>query len=327
MSSIRRLPPRCRWVRFLSVFATYILAADLLPVILLLAINCIGYLPYSDRPGPGWQQPHLPGHEEIVFFASFAFMLGRPTLIYAAGHTLLAGVYELCSVPRWLVRVLGGITAFLSAGLLMEGVGWMIAIAPVGVYLAAGCGLLWGALLLPAFYTPGQRKFHPIIRIAGVLLVCGGGLFYLMRPFLPKKPTPPINLSVVRITPSAKPIDWQPSEFFSQQTWAELDRLHLQGDVHGGIQSATSGQGQVIEVVIVALQPIDHNYKIKVPSSGHVVYVLDHDVLTPHPTVFSYDDRSFTLTPGMDRALDGGSLRPSDMDKDEDFKWFPGIPR
>lgn len=327
MSATPRFKPAHRWARAFYIFASYILASDLVPIILLLLMECIGYLPYSDRPGPGWQRPHLPERAELSFYLSFALMLCRPALFYAAAHTLLAAIYALCSLPRWLVRILGGITAFLSAGLLMAAVGWMIAIAPIGVYLAAGCGLLWGTLLLPTWYTPRERTIPLALRIGAPLLCCGGGIFYLVRPLLPRKPPPPIHLSIIRITPSAGEIDWKPFEFFSQQTRTELSSLHLRGDIHDGIQSGTSGEGETVDVAIIALQPIDHEYKIAVPASGHVAYVLDHDTLTPHPAFSSKDDRSFTLRPGEDKALDGGTLRPSDFDKDETFTWSPAIPR
>jgi hypothetical protein len=254
-------------------------------------------------------------------------LLGSLTLLYAAAHTVLAAIYEFCSLPRWLVRILGGLTAFLSAGLLMAGVGWMIAIAPIAVYLAAGCGLLWGALLLPAWHIPREHPLPLPLRIGAVLLCCGGGVFYLLRPFLPRKPIPPVNLSVIRITPSSSEVDWKPSGYFSQQTWTELNNLHLHGDIHGGIQSGISGDGEAIDIAVIALQPIDRKYKIAVPASGHVVYVLDHNTLTPHPALPSKDDRSFTLKPGADKALEGGTLRPSNLDKDETFTWYPTIAR
>jgi len=87
------------------VFGSYVLASNVIPVLLFLVIDCIGYLPYSYRPGPGWQHPHLPGWTEASFYLGFAALLGRSTLIYAAAHTLLAAIYEFCSLPRWLIRI------------------------------------------------------------------------------------------------------------------------------------------------------------------------------------------------------------------------------
>lgn len=331
MLSTRSLKPTRQWARLLYVFISYFAAADLIPVILLLLIECIGYLPYSDRPGPGWQHPHLPAIAEVGFYLSFVLYLGIPTLLYAAAHTLLATIYDLCSLPRWLVRTLGGLTAFLSAGLLMEGAGWMIAIAPIGVYLAAACGLLWGVLVLPILHAPSKHRIPLTVRVGLVLIFCGAGLFYLLRPFLPRKPISPINLSIVRITPSAGPIDWQPSQFFSQPTWTELDNLHLHGQIHSGIQSGISGEGQAIDIAIIALQPIDRTYSIVVPASGHVVYVLDHNTLTPHPAISAKDDRAFTLKPGDNSTFEGGKLEssidPQDAQKDNGFTWYPTITR
>ena len=47
--------------------------------------------------------------------------------------------------------------------------------------------------------------------------------------------------------------------------------------------SALSGEGQQIEVAVIALQPIDREYSVELPSGGHVVYVLHDERLEPHP--------------------------------------------
>ena len=40
--------------------------------LLLFVASAVGYLPYSDRPGPGWHGAHIPGLREIGFYFSFA---------------------------------------------------------------------------------------------------------------------------------------------------------------------------------------------------------------------------------------------------------------
>lgn len=327
MPHISTFKPTRRWARALLVFVSFILATDVIPVLLLLLIDCSGYLPYSDRPGPGWQRPHLPQLAEINFYLGFIIYLAIPSLYYAAGQTFLAVIYELCSLPRWLVRVLGALLAFLSAGLLMEGAGWMIAISATGIYIAAACGLFWGLIILPALYAPRTPAINLPLRVALVAICYGAATFYLIRPFLPRKPIPPINLSVVRITPSSDQVDWKPSEFFQPQTWAEMESLHLHGEIHGGIQSAVSGEGQPIEVVIIALQALDRNYKFQIPASGHVVYILDHDTITAHTPFSATDDRTFVLKPGEDKHNDGGVLLQSDFHHDQAFTWYPTIRR
>src|SRR5437764_15241795 len=43
-------------------------------LLLLLICSLVGYLPYSDRPGPGWETPHLPSWQEIRFYAGWELM-------------------------------------------------------------------------------------------------------------------------------------------------------------------------------------------------------------------------------------------------------------
>ncbi len=69
------MQPKSWWSRSLWIAATYVIAANFLPNLLLVLINSVGYLPYSDRPGPGWQTPHLPSGQELGFFAGLAVLL------------------------------------------------------------------------------------------------------------------------------------------------------------------------------------------------------------------------------------------------------------
>jgi hypothetical protein len=79
---VKRMLPNRWWSCGLWIMATYVIAADLLPNSLLVLVNSAGYLPYSDRPGPGWQMPHLPTGEELQFFVGFAsLLLGGDSLL------------------------------------------------------------------------------------------------------------------------------------------------------------------------------------------------------------------------------------------------------
>jgi len=173
------------WTRAISVFLTYIIAADFLPIVLLLAINCSGYLPYSDRPGPGWQPPHLPSREELGFFWGFSLLLLRGTAIYSLIFTLVSFVFELLSLPKWVVRLLTAVPAFLATGFMMAAAGWFIAISALGVWVAAVCGLLWAVLLLPVLLRPSGIRLPLWLRITTAAVLAGGGVFILLKPFLP----------------------------------------------------------------------------------------------------------------------------------------------
>src|SRR5665213_2832862 len=91
MPKLRKLLPTKWWSSFLMIVATYIIATDFLANLLLLLINCVGYLPYSDRPGPGWQPAHLPSKDELRFFLSFAQALLPGSALYG-GMFGLAGL-------------------------------------------------------------------------------------------------------------------------------------------------------------------------------------------------------------------------------------------
>jgi hypothetical protein len=309
------------------IFATYILAADLLPNLMLLLINCIGYLPYSDRPGPGWQAPHFPGKGELGFYLGFALYLGIPSLLYAAVQTLLAFVYEMCSLPKWVVRVLGAITGYIAAGLLMAGAGWMIAIAPVGVYIASGCGLLWGLLAMPALVRPREARLPMAVRIALPLVLSSAAVPYLIYPLIPKAPIAPITFELNRITDGADLVRADKTEYLKPETQAEIDGLNLHGEVHGGIQSTQGTNSGDVDVVVLALQHIDQEYKLDVPDQGHVVYVLADGKLTPHPTLSKLEKVHIWIEPGEDAIYDGGKIKVGSKGKLSAFTWYPAIRR
>src|SRR5712692_1562273 len=50
--------------------------------LVLILLTLIGYLPYSDRPGPGWQGAHLPSLQEVGFFLGWAFPFVAPFAAY-----------------------------------------------------------------------------------------------------------------------------------------------------------------------------------------------------------------------------------------------------
>src|SRR5262249_47898172 len=61
---------------FLCVLV-YTLVVAATALILLLGCSAVGYLPYSDRPGPGWGNvlAHLPSIEEFQYFGSWTIYL------------------------------------------------------------------------------------------------------------------------------------------------------------------------------------------------------------------------------------------------------------
>lgn len=120
----------------------------------LIVAPLVGYVPYSDRPGPGWHgsfpamswSQFLSHSRGMLGFSLFAALLMSQ---FAAICVLVIRLLERLRTPLSVVRFIGGVlTAFLSAyGWL--GVGWYIAIGSPAVTLAIVLGALAGAWLLP----------------------------------------------------------------------------------------------------------------------------------------------------------------------------------
>jgi hypothetical protein len=113
-----------------------------------------GYLPYSDRPGPGWfgQSPAVSMSE---FLRGVGFQLGWSALLLPnaalSGLALFVVVRALehFRTPPWIIAVVGALLGGVVSGYMVLGIGWYIAMAAAPVYFAAVLGLLFGALLLP----------------------------------------------------------------------------------------------------------------------------------------------------------------------------------
>jgi hypothetical protein len=180
------------------IVATYIIAADFLPTLLLVAINSIGYLPYSDRPGPGWQRAHLPILQELKFFVGFAALLLPATALYGSFFAVGAAILGFCRLPRWALQTVAVVPAFLAGGLLMAGVGWLISISAIGVYIAAACVGLWGFFIFPALVPTTNHALPNAARAAIPVLVLFVGTYFLVKPILPDPGLTNAKIEVVR---------------------------------------------------------------------------------------------------------------------------------
>ena len=114
----------------------------------------VGYIPYSDRPGPGWVG-RFPGVSWSEFLGGLMFQVGWATLLlpYAAviGVILFAVArgMERIGAPRAVVATLSALLAGLVSGYIVAGIGWCIAIAAPPIYFAMALGAVFGAWCLP----------------------------------------------------------------------------------------------------------------------------------------------------------------------------------
>src|SRR5215472_8219291 len=95
--------------------------------LLLVVSSAVGYLPYSDRPGPGWFSPHLPTLRESGFFASWAFFFVGPfALFWGAILFVFVRLTGWLGSPKWFLRTLGGFFGGALGLLGIEAFGWYI---------------------------------------------------------------------------------------------------------------------------------------------------------------------------------------------------------
>ena len=117
--------------------------------LILVAATFVGFLVYSDRPGPGYSGPTLAlDLHQAMFLVSFIGSLVVPLTFVGALVLVIELIEVRLRLPTPSVRIVGALAAGLFTGLVTAGVGWYIALAGE----AAGAALLLGALVAFALF-------------------------------------------------------------------------------------------------------------------------------------------------------------------------------
>jgi hypothetical protein len=264
------LRPNSWWSRLLLIFCTYVISAALLPIALLVLINAIGYLPYSDRPGPGWQAPHLPSIQELHFFFGFAVLVSKATALYGVGFATAAVVLAFCRLPRWALRILATPTAFLSAGLMMAAAGWLIAISEVGVFTAAVCGAFWGLLVFPRLVPVVPHVLPMALRVALPTILFAGSGYLLVSPFLPNPSLTNAKIEVIQRDDRGVGIDQVGLGFLGPTVAPQAQGTHKYVSlVRMEFTTDTRNHTSVL-LIVDDSQPVAHTFLL--PRSGNAIY-------------------------------------------------------
>lgn len=169
-----------------NILWSYCLMVSASAVLLLLICSAVGYLPYSDRPGPGWGsiEPHFPVLQEIKYFSSWALLL--LPVCYFMGTVLFSFMVWIrwLRTPTWLVRILCGICCSGLSMLAVAAAGWYIAISLFVINSVGVCALLFGVLVLPRFSAHREMPLSRTTRTVGVALAFLCVSAYLASPFL-----------------------------------------------------------------------------------------------------------------------------------------------
>jgi hypothetical protein len=248
--------------------------------------------------------------------------------IYGGAFGAIGLLFGLCSLPRWAICAIAVPLCLLASALLMAAAGWMIAISALGIYLAAGCGVLWALVVLPNLIVLRQPPLSVFLRVAlpGGLISAGG--FYLMRPFLPQPPIPALSLDLTRCseTGTAPPIvsldrAWQDDMLVRQAGLAERS-CHLES----AGQSTESGTvNERVTLHLLFLKDAGHEVDIPVPTKGEELVVVDGDSVREVPGLQTTGKEKLRIREdGLGRGL---SIKDDGEGRMGDWSWYEWTPQ
>jgi MFS family permease len=294
-------------------------------VLILLALSAIGYLPYSDRPGPGWHSAHIPTLREISFYLSFGiFFLINFCLLWGAALFVFARCLGWLSAPRVFVALTGGFAAGLVTLMGMAGTGWYIAVAAFPVYTAGILGLVFGAAVLPRF--AGIRSnvcdWKHWLGIAVTVTVFVGLILY---PILSKQDRQSLHVAVARLVPDSKVIESNSKTLaLSDEQLTFLKSHGLIGSLHFGMESYSGSLGETAvkaQAFVLFTQPIKSRVELRQPKKGtSILYVQIGDKWLKHPEDAPTIERKIAFWPSEQGAevhfqIDSGRVGS--------FSWYP----
>lgn len=259
------------WVKSLGLYVVVVVAGTIL---FLISSSMVGYLAYSDRPGPGWGRGVF-SWAEVKFFIGWLPLLAYFLLFLGAALFPFARILGRFHSPRWVIRVFGGAFAGVAALIGVLSSGWYIAISQYPVYAGAVCGLVFGALLLPRFSGPqrvGQRGWKQWAGIASTIIACGAFVAY---PLVPKQPEQSLELIFVRVIPGPQDLTTaEKTGGLSADDLGQLKALGLSGTLDFGM-TADRGTGSSIHAraVIVCIGDLRSPVELREPRGTSVMYV------------------------------------------------------
>ena len=126
--------------------------------VLFIGASAIGFLVYSDRPGPGFYGLRLAlDLAEARFLLSFLGFLVVPLLFVGSVVLAVELIYVRLRLPSASIRLVGALAAGLFTGLVTASMGWYIALAGEASGLALVVGALAAFVMFPRRLSLGVR--------------------------------------------------------------------------------------------------------------------------------------------------------------------------
>lgn len=298
--------------------------------LLLVSVSAIGYLPYSDRPGPGWYAAHIPNSQEIGYYASWAtFSVGPFALVWGVLLFVLVRALGWLATPKWFVKTVGALCAFFLSLLGLAAAGWFIAIAGTMVYGGAAIGSLFGGWILPRFTGTAGPLRKSGLRWAGAAAVVLGSCGLMIYPMLPDRNAQSLDVVIERLVPGPDELVGGGGLVLTKDEATILNSLGLKGKLHAGIESFSSSGSdkKKARALIVIRGPLTSKVRLHQPKATSVVYVQDASTFVMYPGSASTIRREITLTEGTGE-FEGLTIEIEPViGKAQTFTWYPPIKR
>jgi hypothetical protein len=332
---------------FLGICVSFCLAISVGTSALLAIINLVGYLPYSDRPGPGWQGFHWPSsamlEQTLGFFVGWIPMLAVTCLYFGLGLALLGLLFQWLSLPRSLVRLLGAVLAGCAAALATAAAGWYIALGEIGAALGLLCGVVWGVFVLPRFVGSRETVSALWLRITAGTLGVGVFLYWTISPLIPDRDAQSLRVEVVRIVPGEQSLTSGFQQIpatertnnmvgfggnLTEEDATLLNKSGVRGRLYGGLSTELSVGGATREAraLIVVTEPLERPVLLRQPKAARVIYLERRGEWTMIPPDAPTIRKKIRLTPVQGDATKIKAIIDSQASNDgTTFSWYPAM--
>jgi hypothetical protein len=297
-------------------------------VLLLILSSLVGYLPYSDRPGPGWYGwlETAPDLATLGFFFSWTLLLLPYCLVAGILLFLAAWLLALLRAPRWLIALLGALASGYLSFYVVAGIGWYIAIAAFPVYGAGALGLLFGGLLLPRTVVKPpipavNRKW--VWGAVSLLVLFGGILAYRTAV---RKPMQPLQLLVYRVAPGTEPVQVAAATSdFDEEEARVINSLGFTGHLQSGIVSFHAAGPPYKRALVIIRDKITSPIDLPQADGVNVVYIVEGDGWKKIPGWARTLKRKIRLRPSQDRPTEVIVQvdQPGAVDREMVTSWYP----
>jgi hypothetical protein len=271
--------------RLLATAGLYIACVVGGTLLVLVGSSLIGYLPYSDRPGPGWHGAGV-NWQELRFFLSWSLLLLPSVAIIGLALAVFGQVLAALRSPRWFLALVGALIGGYLALIAVVGAGWYIAIAATPVYAAGVFGLLFGILLFPRWSIGKADRAAPRTvnwLASGALTALAIGAIYLR--FLAPHYSQELILDFVRIDPGEQPL----ASSLEHSNLSESEKVLLTEMFPVGVArfgmsaSVGGGRGPQARMVVVFTGPLSTRTSLREPKGGGLVYVQSGSTWKRYP--------------------------------------------